>query len=213
MPSSTFSKFKTGLVKKVSDGNIDTRYIKPTKKYTQQYIVSGDSVLPYIFLPSEEFAESKNQQSIENQLNIARLNEYLPQTAKLLQLIKDTDFEYGINTPVDDFLRQKLQQNAAMTKQWLAHIFLSNNKNPAVLVGILRTIAHLTYNEMYPNGMIIAQSAICHENFEVKECGIRAFENWGTRECLETLQTVDVADPRLKIYLSEVIQDLKEVYK
>lgn len=151
-----------------------------------------------------------NLSNIENELNSSRFEQYKGLTEKLLQLIKDSDLEYGFDSQLDLFLKEKMQQNALATKEWINSVFIEYFDNVDVTTGILRTIAHMSYNEIAPQGITITLAALSHTNPEVKECGIRAYENWANPECLKILRNVDVSEKWLKDYISQVISDFEE---
>lgn len=166
---------------------------------------------------NKSFESSKNssnsnlsQSTIENQNNSLRLDQFNKLTIKLIQLIKETDFEYGINSPLDIFINEKLQQNALATKDWLNTVFIRNFSDIDIITGILRTIAHIPYEEISPQGMTMSIAALSHKNPEVKECGIRTFENWGNRDSLIILKNVQVSEKWLQEYVSQVVSDLEE---
>ena len=145
----------------------------------------------------------------ENYINQSRLLKLKNQfTPKLLNLILESDFEYGIDSQVDVFIRNHMKENSLATKHWLNDIFVSNFSNPVVLVGILHIISRLTHHEVYPEGQLMAATALSHSNVEVQECGVRAFESWGTLQSLNILSNVTVATPWLQDYINEVVKDL-----
>jgi len=145
----------------------------------------------------------------ENYINQSRLLKLQNQfTPKLLNLILESDFEYGIDSQVDVFIRTQMKQNSLATKHWLNDMFVKNFPNPVILVGILHIISRLSYDEVYPEGQLMATTAFSHSNFEVQECGVRAFESWGTLQSLRILNYVEVATPWLQDYINEVVKDL-----
>ena len=111
---------------------------------------------------------------------------------ELISLILNEEFEYGIDfsyrqwllqlflTKADAFVRRYMKLNRPLTKEWINKIFVENFADVLILVGLLRIIARLDYKEIFPQGQTMALAALSHENTEVKECGVRAYESWGT---------------------------------
>lgn len=162
------------------------------------------------FLPIIEAVS--DQTSIENKLNQLRLQSYKNMySQEFLDTIRETDLEYGYESTVDVFLRSLLSQNALATKEWISSLFVENINDVRIATGILRTIAHLEYEEIAPQGTTMAYAALSHSSLEVCECGIRAFENWATSESLKALKTVRCQDKWLKKYVRKVISDLGEL--
>lgn len=145
----------------------------------------------------------------ENYINESRLLKLQNQfTPRLVNLILESDFEYGIDSQVDVFIRNQMKENALATKHWINDIFVSNFQNPAILVGILHIISRLSYYEVFPEGQLMATTALSHSNVEVQECGVRAFESWGTLQSLSILNNVTVVTPWLQEYIKEIVKDL-----
>jgi hypothetical protein len=131
-----------------------------------------------------------------------------------MYLIMDSDFEYGIESQVDVFIREHMARNMLATRSWLNELFLEHFGHPTILIGILRAISRLSHYEIWPEGQTMALAALSHANVEVRECGIRALENWGNLESLTALQNllrnVHVSPAWLKDYLERVIRDLEK---
>lgn len=147
----------------------------------------------------------------ENYINQRRLlrlkNQFTP---KLLNLILESDFEYGIESEVDVFIRDQMKENSLATKSWLNDIFVEYFANPVILVGILRIVSRLSYYEVFPEGQVIATAALSHNDVEVKECGVRAFENWGNLDSIRILENLHVSPSWLQEYIDQVLEDLRK---
>ncbi|AQQ72573.1 hypothetical protein SMSP2_02963 [Limihaloglobus sulfuriphilus] len=130
-------------------------------------------------------------------------------TATLLQLIHDEIFEYGTLNSADSFVRESLKSNK-FVKEWINEIFLKHFSNIEIITGILKIISHITYSDIYPTGQTMAIAALSHKDIEVKECGIRAFENWDAIDSIDLLKKVDCQEEWLVDYLEEVISYLEE---
>lgn len=149
----------------------------------------------------------------ENYINQRRLLKLKKQfTPKLLNLILESDFEYGIESEVDVFIQNQLKENSLATKSWLNDIFVEYFENPVILVGILRIISRLSYYEVYPQGQVMATAALSHNDVEVKECGVRAFENWGNLDSIKILENLHVSLSWLQEYINQVLEDLRKKY-
>lgn len=158
-----------------------------------------------------EAEKSSTEATRENWLNVTRVHSYKAQFShRFLEVIRDAEFEFGYDSAVDDFLRERLAENALATKDWLNSLFIENFADPQVASGILRVIAHLDYQAIAPQGPTIALAALSHKSLEVRECGIRAFENWGTLESLNILRNLKCPEDWMAIYARQVAADLEE---
>ncbi|MBF0523978.1 MAG: hypothetical protein HQK56_02645 [Deltaproteobacteria bacterium] len=100
-----------------------------------------------------------------------------------------------------------MEQNATLTKEWLHSVFVDYSSDLKIMIGLLQVILHM---DISPQGLIMAQMALAHADVEVRECGIRALENWGTIESLNILRTLKDQEEWLQEYIDQVISDLEE---
>ena len=128
----------------------------------------------------------------------------------LLTLIHEEVFEYGMENAADVFVQKSLEMSPYFTKEWLNTIFLHRLGDVEVTTGILRIIAHLDYEYISPTGPTMAIAAGMHKNAEIRECGIRAFENWSNADSLKYLRHIRCEEKWLHDYLEQVISDLEE---
>jgi hypothetical protein len=150
---------------------------------------------------------------MENILNKRRLRQFKENyTKELLRILCEQDFEYGFDSSADLFVRELMGQNETITKEWLNSVYIEQFHDIRVVIGLLQVISHLQYSEIYPQGPTMALAALSHANSEVRECGIRAFENWGTKEYLKVLRNVRCPEIWMQKYLSQVIQDIEEEF-
>ncbi len=175
-------------------------------EHTVQRVVSDDRSV----CEGEEELPDENTTSsaVENQRNQERLAQLRQFTARVVAFTRECIFEFGFENELDCFLRESLAKNAMATKEWLNEVFIEHLEDVAVVVGILRAIAHLEYHEIYPTGPTMAIAALSHRDVEVRECGIRAFENWESPDALAPLRAIRCEEPWLQEYLGEVIADL-----
>lgn len=150
--------------------------------------------------------------NIENKINKKRLELFKEKhTQILLNIIAEQTFEYGFYSKADLYIRELTKQNATVTKEWLNTMFLDNYaKNPKIVIGLMQAISHMEYSDIYPQGQTMAMSALLHTDAEVRECGIRAFENWEATDAVPILKTIKCEELWLQEYLDKVIADLEE---
>lgn len=157
-----------------------------------------------------EYADTfpPNQGSIMYKLQLNKFKESY--TKELLHIVLEQDFEYGFDSPADLFIRKLLNQNPTLTREWLNSVFLEYFHDRRILIGLLQIMSHIGYFEIYPEGPTMAVAALSHVDSEVRECGIRAFENWGTVESLNVLRSLQYPEEWLHEYAQQVISDLQE---
>lgn len=163
--------------------------------------------LPFFGRENESTFPATAVQVEQDQLRLEE--QKLAFSKQLLLLFENTDFEYGIKNEVDDFVEEFLTLNSTQTKEWLECLYLENFDKTAILVKLLRTIARIDYDTIFPQGQVIATSALNHEDIEVRECGVRAFESWASLDSLNILEHLEVAEEWLQDYINEVVEYLK----
>jgi len=190
-------------------GKISTIEEKPS--YTVEESEVGDSSLQTEELSYFEERIKRSETLIdENYINKTRLKSLkLKFTKKLITLISEEDFEYGIGTKADKLVKEQMQLNLLVSKTWLNSIFVENFENIHVLIGLLRIITRIDYQTISPEGQTMAIAALSHKNTEVKECGVRAYESWGTQESLKILENLEVSPSWLQEYINEVVSDIR----
>lgn len=131
-------------------------------------------------------------------------------SAKLIMLINDVDFEYGMDNECDVFVRESMSVYRGRVMTWLNILYNDNISNKKILIGILRILARLDFKTAYPICFgIVRKAAYCNDT-EIVESAVRALESWGTAECLKLLENINVQEPWLQEYINEVIVDLEK---
>ncbi|MDO8721746.1 MAG: hypothetical protein Q7J31_05905 [Syntrophales bacterium] len=127
-------------------------------------------------------------------------------------LAQDSNFEYGYLSETDRFLTSSIEKFGPLAKEWIEELFLENIHDRTVTCAILRTLAHQEYVNIYPQGVTIAIAAMRQNDYEIKENGIRCFENWENPTCLKILECLSIPEvPWLNDYLKSVIESLQGV--
>lgn len=133
-------------------------------------------------------------------------------TDKLLFLLNTEDIEFGVNSQSETLVSHYLKLNPLLTRNWLNEVFVSNFGDVRITAGILHIVSRFSELEMYPQGQTMALAALSHQDNEIKELGVRVFEQWGTRKSLSILQDVHVETIWLQNYVNQVVGDLRAEY-
>lgn len=161
----------------------------------------------------DHFFEIDLSSSSENKVNLKRQESLKSEfTSNLLGCLSDEDFEFGMRSRSELIIREQFSINTLATRNWLNEIFIENFPNEKILLGLLRIIGRFEEEVIFPQGHTMALAALVHKNDEIKELGIRAFENWNSPNSLDMLKNVKVEADWLSEYLTQVIEDLTEEY-
>jgi hypothetical protein len=170
-----------------------------------------DSILTNNVIPIYVNINNTNYTVSENEINEQRLQYLKTKISPLfISLVKNEDFEFGQKSESIKLVENELEINKIATACWLNDLylqyFLSDEK---VLIGILRVIEYFDEGTLYPNAPTIALACLSHRSDEIKEIGVRIFENWGTLKSYETLKGVKTDTKWLQSYINQVIKDIE----
>lgn len=157
---------------------------------------------------NKKYIKEELKVSNENSREDSIINENT--TNEFLNLIYSDSFESGHVPLAEHFVLRLLRESKTQTKEWLQRLLLNNFNNFKVLVGLLHIISHIDYDEINPEGQIMALACLSNESIEVQDYAIKAFENWGSKDALIYLKNVKCSEEWLQSYLEEVIADLEE---
>lgn len=182
--------------------------VQPVSPFEPMKLETGSISGPILGYDVIDYTNSYSNVEVINRLHLNQLKYRI--TQELLRIILEQDFEYGCDSPADLFVRRLMEQNSAVVKEWLNSIFIEYFHDTRILIGLLHIISHIDYLKINPQGPTIALAALSHIDPEVRECGIRAFENWGTADSLNILRNIKCQEKWLQEYLNQVILDLEE---
>lgn len=131
--------------------------------------------------------------------------------SNFLLLLYESDFEFGYKSQADDYVEGAIDKYGTFAREWINEVFLQNIDNPSIITPLLRVISHFDYEQILPQGITIAAVALSHCDVEVKECGVRCFENWESSENLPLLKNLEISEEWLNDYVQGVIQDLENI--
>lgn len=131
-------------------------------------------------------------------------------TPLFLSLIKSEDFEFGQKSSSIKLIQEQLTINKVATQNWFNDLYIRNfSSDEKTLIGLLRVIEYLDETLLSPTGQTIALASLSHKSDEVKELGVRIFENWSSINSYTILKGIKVDALWLQKYVDQVIKDLE----
>lgn len=201
--------------KEFSRGDLNNYFLLDDSLEDQESIIDEsevDSGYENAFFISDLFDSPNSDVKItENDINNSReyfLSEKV--SPELINLINEEDFEFGFVSRSEELINKQLEKNDLATRNWLNELFISNFKNDGILIGLLRIIGRFDQEIIFPQGQTMALAALSHRNNEIKELGIRAFENWASKNSIQVLRNTNLELGWLNEYKNEVIADLED---
>jgi hypothetical protein len=161
------------------------------------------------FIFSDEI--NTNYKISEEEINKNRLN-YLDKkiTPLFLSLIKYEDFDFGHSSESIKLVEEQIAINKIATQNWLNGLYIKYfSSDEKVLIGLLRIIEFIDVELLSPTAETIALASLSNKNDEIKELGIRFFENWISIDSLNILNNLEVESVWLQKYIDQVKKDLE----
>jgi hypothetical protein len=133
----------------------------------------------------------------------------IKQYIRLKTMLQEEVTESGIVNPSEKIVESLYSEDKRKTNILLNELFLENFNVPRITVGILHIISHFDYDLVSPEGPTMAIAALTHKDVEVREYGVKCFENWQHKEGIRILEQIKANERWLQNYINLVIHDLK----
>jgi hypothetical protein len=165
-------------------------------------------ILPSNFIVEENYT---NFIYDENKINQTR-QEYLNSkvTPLLLSLLKYEDVEYGVKSEGEKLIREQIENNSSVALNWISDLYISSFNDDKILIGLIKIIGNIEESTISSVGQVIALASLSHKNNEIKELGVRAFENWASPKSYSVLSNLNVGQGWLQDYINQVVKDLEK---
>ena len=121
--------------------------------------------------------------------------------------------DLGEPSEAEGIVRGEFERRPFVVKEALQELCLQAFRDGDVTIacGVLELFARLPEREFSPANKAMALSALAQTNEIMKEYGIRAFEMWASKDCLEHLKRVHCASRRIEKYRLRVIEELSSL--
>jgi hypothetical protein len=172
-----------------------------------------DNTMPFGFLNRADYTIQKNLLSYSSAVQafkpdtapVIDLNQY----DRLKAMLQEEITESGIANPSEKIIESLYAEDKQKANILLNKLFLENFHTPHIIAGILHIISHFDYDIVSPEGQIMAIAALSHKDVEVREYGIKFFENWQHKDGIRILEQIKADERWLQNYINLVIRDLK----
>lgn len=165
-------------------------------------------ILPSNFIVEENYTNFIYDENKINQTRQDYLNFKI--TPLLLSLLKYEDVEYGIKSEGEKLIREQIENNPTVALNWISDLYISSFNDDKILIGLIKIIGNIEESVISSVGQIIALASLSHRNNEIKELGVRAFENWASPKSHSVLSNLNVGQGWLQDYVNQVVKDLEK---
>ena len=131
-------------------------------------------------------------------------------TQTLLQSISQDDFSAGEISNTEKYIVSVAEEwGWGETLDWLRSVCLKNFGSSQVIIGVLHSLSHYDYGTINPKGVYIALGVLQHKDVYVRDCAIRAFENWNCKKAITVLKALNCDAKWQQDYIDSVIRGLE----
>lgn len=162
--------------------------------------VNESSIIPFVLEENNENEKIKE----EKDMIVAKISE------QILATIQRDVFEDGEISQSEQYMLEKYNDCIGIyIKEALMQIYLDYYANEHVLNGVLTMISAKTYEDMEPQGQIIALGLLQHKDVYVRDKAIQVFERWNSKKGIHILENLHCDQQWLQNYVNKVIKYLK----
>jgi hypothetical protein len=163
------------------------------------------------FLNAADYTIQKFPLSYTSVVQDSRLDTVvdIEQYIRLKAMLQEEITESGIANPSEKIIESLYSEDKRKANMLLNELFLKNFHTPHIIVGVLHIISHFDYDLVSPEGPTMAIAALSHKDIEVREYGVKCFENWQHKDGIRILERIKADERWLQNYINLVIRDLK----
>ncbi len=127
---------------------------------------------------------------------------------KLLAAFEADPLEDGMNHPAERIIRKALSENQQIF-DWFKFFSLDEDR-PSFAASVLRCLGRQTKLGTYSWRAELVRRGLAIDNVEIRDAAVQAADSWGDQELASILRSHYEAEPWLREYILNVINDLGE---
>lgn len=162
---------------------------------------------PIPFNPIEIYSTSQRDENRINEDFMKVLHER--QRGFCVQL-RRTDFEDGYDNEIIDEVDGYMRQNKYATTMWLHELYGYNQKDSAIVAGLLRIIGSVVNREDIVSFITLIKCGLNDKDVACQEAALMAIEVARTKECLDAIETTTFHSHLIKRYADKVRNSLRK---
>jgi hypothetical protein len=178
---------------------------------TKDVNFNTEDITKIVESPSSEHSEYKGKANILLAVQDSEPDTIVDakQYTMLKIMLQEEIPESGISNPSEKIVECLYSENRQKTNILLNELFIKNFHNLPVIIGVLHIISHFEYGLVSPEGQTMAIAALTHQDVEVREYGVKCFENWQHQDGIRILEHIKANEQWFQNYINLVIHDLK----
>lgn len=178
---------KTTIQNDASNEWLDTTLTRKINDIQDKFI-SYNELIASSTRVSTSRAEDENTVAYNDSGQIDEVPQFEFYESLLLASADLSDIFPGNHTQFQDIYSEVCTLfGTAKAVRWLNSLVLKYGRRKAFICNVLFTISHMEYEDVFPEGQIIAAAFLLNVDDQVSENALTAFQNWNNRESLEIL--------------------------
>lgn len=161
-----------------------------------------------IYIPYNN--KSEDEMTISQDISIDRDEIVKTYINAILSVIVSDEFEDGEISNSERYMKKNMTFE---TKDYildaLMKTYMDKYNDEHVLLGVMEMISCVKYEDVEPQGQIMALGLLQHENIYLRDRAIQVYEQWNSRKGINVLKALKCDQKWLQDYVDKVIEYLE----
>lgn len=129
----------------------------------------------------------------------------------ILSVVRNDTFEDAIRTKSEDYIQENFNESTSeYLKPALMQLYLDNLSNSHILTGLLMMIGSISYENIAPEGQIMAMGLLQNKDISIRDRAIQTFERWNSKKGIPVLSSLKCDRKWLQRYVDKVIMYIEK---
>jgi hypothetical protein len=128
----------------------------------------------------------------------------------ILSVIAHDEFEDGEISDSEKYMQQTMTaENRDFILKALMKIYIERYNDEHTLLGVMEMISCKKYEEVEPDGQVMALGLLQHKNIYLRDRAIQVYEQWNSKKGIDILKELKCDQKWLQDYVDKVIMYLE----
>lgn len=194
------------------NSNDITKYSIGGENVNTQSLLNNSSIDELIHQYLEE--KDSYSTSLVNILNERSKEEMNRGKEYFIKLLRNTEFEDGIDNEVTDYFSQLMKNNKSVALQWINALYNDSliNGDNVITVKILNLLSDYSLEDLRPNGQLMVVVGLASKNRFVQAKAIKVLGHWMDYDTLKMAGNIDITSPWVEMMLNKIRGKIEKRY-
>lgn len=209
--NSDFLSFSKMFVTSLNSNDV-TKYSVNDENINTQSLLNNSGISDLIC----QLVDDKNRYStsLPNILNENSKEEMSREKDYFIMLLKNTEFEDGIDNEVTDYFNQLMMKNKSIALQWINTLYNESiiDKDDVITIKILDLLSDYSLEDLKPNGQLMVVVGLASKNRFVQAKALKVLGHWMDYNTLKLAGQIDVTSPWVEMMLNKIREKIEKRY-